>query len=69
MHYAVRYTGEWTNGKINGKGSTIVFPDISIHFLIFSFVGTIYLISGDKYVGDWKDGRRHGSGTYFYRYA
>eukprot|EP01034_Spumella_vulgaris_P023431 gene23431-29649_t len=28
--------------------------------------GTIFLASGDKYVGDWKDGRRHGSGTYFY---
>lgn len=29
--------------------------------------GTIYLASGDKYVGEWKDGRRHGFGTYHYR--
>lgn len=30
-------------------------------------LGTIYLANGDKYHGDWKDGRRHGIGTYFYR--
>lgn len=31
--------------------------------------GTIYLANGDKYYGDWKDGRRHGMGTYFYKYS
>ncbi|RYY84830.1 hypothetical protein EON63_08540 [archaeon] len=28
--------------------------------------GTIHLANGDKYVGDWKDGRRHGLGVYYY---
>jgi hypothetical protein len=23
-------------------------------------------VSGDKYIGDWKEGRRHGMGNYFY---
>ena len=22
--------------------------------------------SGDKYIGEWKDGKRHGTGTYHY---
>jgi hypothetical protein len=29
--------------------------------------GTLHLASGDRYTGDWKDGKRHGHGTYFYR--
>lgn len=29
--------------------------------------GTLYLSSGDKYQGDWKDGKRQGNGTYYYR--
>jgi hypothetical protein len=37
--------------------------------LIKFSAGTIYLSSGDKYTGDWKEGRRHGNGTYFYRYV
>jgi hypothetical protein len=27
---------------------------------------TIYLINGDRYMGDWKDNKRHGKGTHFY---
>ena len=26
------------------------------------------MANGDKYSGEWKDGKRHGKGTYFYRY-
>lgn len=29
--------------------------------------GTLFISTGDKYTGDWKDGKRHGNGTYFYR--
>ena len=28
--------------------------------------GTLTLASGDKYVGEWKDDKRHGQGTYTY---
>ena len=28
--------------------------------------GTLFIATGDKYTGDWKDGKRHGNGTYFY---
>jgi hypothetical protein len=36
--------------------------------LTIASAGTLFLASGDKYTGDWKDGKRHGNGTYFYRY-
>ncbi|KAJ3325550.1 hypothetical protein HDV06_003320 [Boothiomyces sp. JEL0866] len=28
---------------------------------------TIYLINGDRYIGEWKDNLRHGKGTHFYK--
>ncbi|KAJ3250496.1 hypothetical protein HK103_003475 [Boothiomyces macroporosus] len=28
---------------------------------------TIYLINGDRYMGEWKDNLRHGKGTHFYK--
>lgn len=27
---------------------------------------TVYLINGDRYMGDWKDNLRHGKGTHYY---
>ncbi|KAL2913101.1 hypothetical protein HK105_207446 [Polyrhizophydium stewartii] len=27
---------------------------------------TVYLINGDRYIGDWKDNKRHGKGMHFY---
>lgn len=69
-----RYSGEWTNGKINGKGIATKGADLTptVFTSYLSNVlcaGTIYLASGDKYTGDWKEGRRHGTGTYFYRFS
>jgi hypothetical protein len=29
--------------------------------------GTVYLINGDRYSGEWKDNLRHGKGTHFYK--
>ena len=28
--------------------------------------GTLTFDSGEKYVGEWKDGKKHGKGTYIY---
>ncbi|KAH9273091.1 hypothetical protein BASA83_004668 [Batrachochytrium salamandrivorans] len=28
---------------------------------------TVYLINGDRYIGDWKDNKRHGKGMQFYK--
>ncbi|KAI8920505.1 hypothetical protein BC831DRAFT_479341 [Entophlyctis helioformis] len=28
---------------------------------------TVYLINGDRYIGDWKDNKRHGKGMHYYR--
>ncbi len=59
-----RYTGEWNNGRINGRGKLFSFSPI---FLLFLFnIGTIYLANGDRYTGEWKDARRHGNGVYIY---
>ena len=45
-----KYQGEVENGKPNGLG-VIIYPD------------GIWK-GGDKYVGEWKDGKQHGQGTY-----
>jgi len=67
-----RYTGEWVNGKINGKGEIYTincsikqYSNANAPPLLSS--GTIYLSSGDQYTGDWKDGRRHGNVVYKYK--
>ena len=31
--------------------------------------GSLYLATGDKYQGDWKDGKRQGKGVYHYKYV
>ena len=31
--------------------------------------GSLYLATGDKYQGDWKDGKRQGKGMYHYKYV
>ncbi|KAI8899635.1 hypothetical protein BC833DRAFT_584970 [Globomyces pollinis-pini] len=28
---------------------------------------TIYLINGDRYIGEWRDNKRHGKGTHYYK--
>ncbi|EGF76275.1 hypothetical protein BATDEDRAFT_92863 [Batrachochytrium dendrobatidis JAM81] len=28
---------------------------------------TVYLINGDRYIGNWKDNKRHGKGMHFYK--
>ncbi|KAJ3321643.1 hypothetical protein HDU76_014060 [Blyttiomyces sp. JEL0837] len=28
---------------------------------------TVYMINGDRYLGEWKGNKKHGNGTYFYR--
>ena len=28
--------------------------------------GELFIIGGEKYEGEWKDGKKHGEGTYYY---
>jgi MORN repeat len=37
--------------------------------MINSLTGSLYLATGDKYQGDWKDGKRQGKGVYHYKYV
>jgi hypothetical protein len=61
-----------TDTKVNGLMAALtaeVSQKLSGEQLPFTnqIIGTLYLSSGDRYTGDWKDGKRHGHGTYFYR--
>ena len=47
----IKYKGEIVNGRPNGKGSRNYIK---------------YLTKGSKYIGDWKDGKQHGQGTFIY---
>ena len=53
-------------------GTDIEYSIILINIYIFQFYlvlfdgnGTEYFVGGDKYIGKYKEGNRHGHGTYY----
>jgi hypothetical protein len=77
-----RYKGEWSNGLANGKGVREYFgsPDVSHSIIECNFVDGLangygkqtfditqdYELSKPYYEGDFKNGKHHGNGTYYY---
>ena len=61
----LRYSGEWSNGKINGRGTIYLstgdryvgdWKDGKRHG-----VGTYFYSDGDQYDGEWRNDERVGS--------
>ena len=52
-----KYSGEWRDGKINGKGK--------IQRVIA--IGVLNFVGGDKYEGDWVDYQMEGKGVFDYK--
>ncbi|RTG88878.1 uncharacterized protein DC041_0011728 [Schistosoma bovis] len=65
----LQYTGQWKNGKKQGKGRLNYTTDGSIHYdgewdsgLRHGY-GVYHYSNRATYEGQWKDGKRHGEGT------
>jgi hypothetical protein len=77
-----RYKGEWANGWVDGKGTKEIYgsPGVSHSILECNFVDGLangygkqtFDITEDHerfapyYEGDFKNGKQHGNGTYYY---
>jgi hypothetical protein len=77
-----RYKGEWANGWVDGKGTKEIYgsPGVSHSILECNFVDglangygkqTFDITQDDErfapyYEGDFKNGKQHGNGTYYY---
>lgn len=63
------YTGEWRNGKAQGKG-ILKYKNGDIYSGdwfegMASGMGTMEFADGTKYYGEWKASLAHGMGTFF----
>ena len=70
LYYGIasNYTGQFNNGEMSGLGTIVYYNKRQFTGILEKFIpngqGTMIYPDNSKHVGEWKNGKKHGVGTY-----